>query len=125
MYEIATLVDVRISPYSKRFPHFSKQSLEELLPSQSVGYVYLGKELGGYRRGGYEAYMQSAEFSKGVEALEGIGGGDRAAFMCCERIPWKCHRRFIASELERRGWRVIHIIDKDRTWEPQHVARST
>ncbi|MFB3075534.1 MAG: DUF488 family protein [Candidatus Methylomirabilales bacterium] len=28
MYHIATLVDVRIHPYSKRFPHFSKQSLE-------------------------------------------------------------------------------------------------
>lgn len=124
MYGIATLVDVRISPYSKRFPHFSKQSLEELLPSQSVGYVYLGKELGGYRRGGYEAYMQSAEFSKGVESLEAVGGGNRAAFMCCERIPWKCHRRFIASELERRGWRVIHIIDKDRTWEPPRVQGS-
>jgi len=47
MYEIATLVDVRTTPYSKRFPHFSKQSLEELFPSQTVGYVYLGKELGG------------------------------------------------------------------------------
>ncbi len=103
---------------------FVKQSLEELLPFQSVGYVYLGKELGGYRRGGYEAYMQSAEFSKGVEALEAIGGGDRAAFMCCERIPWKCHRRFIASELERRGWRVIHIIDKDHTWQPGRVQGS-
>ncbi len=124
MYHIATLIDVRIHQYSKRFPHFSKQSLEELLPSQTVGYVYLGKELGGYRRGGYEAYMQSAEFSKGVEALEAIGGGDRAAFMCCERIPWKCHRRFIASELELRGWRVIHIIDKDHTWQPGGVQGS-
>ncbi|MFQ5803153.1 MAG: DUF488 family protein, partial [Candidatus Methylomirabilales bacterium] len=118
-YQVTTLVDVRIYPYSKRFPHFAKETLEDLLPSGTVGYVYLGKELGGYRRGGYGAYMQSAEFSKGLEALEAIGEGARAAFMCCERLPWKCHRRFIASELERRGWRVIHIIDKDHTWEPQ------
>ncbi|MFQ5989679.1 MAG: DUF488 family protein [Candidatus Methylomirabilales bacterium] len=122
MYEIATLVDVRISPYSKRFPHFSKQSLEELLPSQTVGYVYLGKELGGYRREGYEAYMQSAKFARGIEALEAVGQGAAAAFMCSERLPWKCHRRFIASALERRGWRVIHIIEKDRTWEPQSAS---
>ncbi len=95
-----------------------------MLPSENVRYVYLGKELGGYRRGGYEAYMQSAEFASGVYALEAVARQARTAFMCCERFPWRCHRRFVASELERRGWRVIHIIEKDRTWHPHTVQGS-
>lgn len=116
-HQVATLVDVRIYPYSKRYPHFSKDLLEEMLPSGSVRYLYLGRELGGYRRGGFEAYMRTAEFASGIDALEVIGQDAKAAFMCCERFPWKCHRRFIAAELEQQGWQVIHIIDKDRTWQ--------
>ncbi len=123
-YQIATLVDVRMYPYSKGFPHFSKHVLEEMLAVRGVRYVYLGKELGGYRRQGYEAYMQSAEFTRGVEVLEAVSRGTRAALMCSERLPWKCHRRFIASALEGRRWRVIHIIEKDRTWEPQGSVKS-
>ncbi len=122
-YQIATLVDVRIFPYSKRFPHFSKELLEETISASGLRYAYLGKDLGGYRRGGYEAYTRTPEFAKGVDALEVIGRDARTAFMCCERLPWKCHRRFIASELERRGWQVIHIIEEDRTWQPQRAFR--
>ncbi|MFQ5801602.1 MAG: DUF488 family protein [Candidatus Methylomirabilales bacterium] len=124
-YKIVTLVDVRIFPYSKRFQHFIRESLEENIPSAGLHYIYLGRELGGYRTGGYEVYMQTTDFTKGVEALEAIGREGRAAFMCCERLPWKCHRRFIGSELQRRGWQVIHIIDKDRIWQPQHSSRFT
>lgn len=116
-YHIETLVDVRIFPYSKRFPHFSKASLKEMISASGLSYVYLGKALGGYRRGGYEAYTRTPEFAKGVDALEAIGRNTRTAFMCCERLPWKCHRRFIASELERRGWSVVHILDQGRTWQ--------
>lgn len=117
-YQITALVDVRTFPYSGRFPHFSQKSLEEMIPSACLRYVYLGEELGGFRRGGYEAYTQTAVFAEGLDTLAAIGREGRAAFMCAERLPWKCHRRFIASELERRGWRVIHIIDNNRTWQP-------
>ena len=120
-YHVATLVDVRSFPYSKRFPHFAKEVLEETISMADLHYVHLGNDLGGYRRGGYEAYTRTPHFARGVDALQAIGGHERAAFMCCERLPWRCHRRFIASELERRGWRVIHIIEKDRTWQPQTV----
>lgn len=118
-HEIAVIVDVRIFPYSKRFPHFIKESLEENLPASGLNYRYLGKELGGYRRGGYEAYMGSPDFARGIKALEAIGREARTAFMCSERLPWRCHRRFIALDLLRRGWEVVHIIEKDRTWGPE------
>ena len=116
-YQIATRVDVRTYHYSKRFSHFSKESLEGIIHSAGLRSVYLGKELGGFRSGGYGAYMQSAEFAQGLNALIAIAREGRAAFMCSERLPWRCHRRFIASELEARGWRVTHIIDKDRIWQ--------
>jgi uncharacterized protein (DUF488 family) len=36
-----------------------------------------------------------------------------------------CHRRFIALELEKRGWQVSHIIDKERNWVPRkHSANN-
>ncbi|MFQ5846642.1 MAG: DUF488 family protein [Candidatus Methylomirabilales bacterium] len=122
-YEIAVLVDVRMFPHSKRFPHFSKKVLEENIPSRGLRYVYLGKELGGYRRGGYAAYMQTPQFARGLDILESIGREARAAFMCCERLPWRCHRRFIAADLERRGWRTVHIIEKDRIWQSSMADR--
>ena len=87
LLQIATLVDVRTYHYSKRFPHFSKESLEGIIHSAGLRYVYLGKELGGFRSGGYEAYMQSAEFSRGLNALIAIAREGRAAFMCSERLP--------------------------------------
>jgi uncharacterized protein (DUF488 family) len=40
------------------------------------------------------------------------------AFVCAERLPWKCHRRHIAQALAARGWDVRHIIEEDRLWHP-------
>ena len=124
-YGVTTLADVRMFPYSRRFPHFSKSSLEATMPLKSLRYVYLGKELGGFRRGGFGAYTQTAEFARGIEALEAAARDMRTAFMCCERLPSKCHRRFIASALERRGWSVIHIIEKDVTWPAHHPPHTS
>jgi uncharacterized protein (DUF488 family) len=64
--------------------------------------------------------MKRPDFARGVEALEAIGEEERTAFMCSERFPWKCHRRFIALELQHRGWEVVHIIERDRTWQPKN-----
>jgi len=51
--------------------------------------------------------------------MEQIGKESTTAFICAERFPWKCHRRFIASSLEEKGWQVMHIIEKDRIWRPK------
>ncbi len=47
-------VDIRSFPTS-RYPHFIKQPLQNLLESNGIQYEYLGKELGGFRKGGYLA----------------------------------------------------------------------
>jgi uncharacterized protein (DUF488 family) len=116
-YGIKTLVDVRSFPTS-RFEHFKKENLEHLVKENAINYVYLGKALGGYRKGGYESYMDTEAYKQGLEELEKVARKSPTAFMCAERLPWKCHRRFIGESLKTRGWRVVHIIDAGRVWEP-------
>ena len=68
-YDIKTLVDVRSFPKSK-MPVFTRENLESLLKKEGINYVFLGRELGGFRKGGYEAYTTTEDFKRGVEILE-------------------------------------------------------
>ncbi len=117
-YQIEAIVDVRRFPTS-RFEHFIKENLASLLDENGIAYLYLGEELGGYRSGGYEAYMKSEEFEAGLARLQGVAQDKSVAIMCSERLPWRCHRRHIGRALQRRGWQVHHIIDIDRVWIPK------
>ena len=67
-YNIKTLVDVRSFPKSK-MPVFTRENLENLLKREGMGYVFFGKELGGFRKGGYEAYTETEDFKKGIDEL--------------------------------------------------------
>jgi uncharacterized protein (DUF488 family) len=118
-YRVKTVVDVRSFPQS-RFEHFKRENLERILEGQGIGYLYLGKELGGFRKGGYLAYAKTVLYQEGISRLEKIGRQEITAFFCAERFPWRCHRRFIAASLEARGWKVEHILEKGRVWRPKH-----
>ena len=113
---IEMVIDVRSFPTSK-FAHFKRESMNLSLAEAGFGYYYLGKELGGYRKGGYEAYTQTLPYLVGIELLERMSSRCRSAFLCAERLPWRCHRRFIGRSLQERGWEVAHIIDEKRVWE--------
>lgn len=117
-YDIKTLVDVRSFPKSK-ISTFTRENLEHLLRREGINYIYLGKELGGFRKGGYEAYTQTEDFRSGIDKLEEIASRDNTVIICAEKFPWKCHRKWIARELYRRGWLVKHIIEKGRVWVPK------
>jgi uncharacterized protein (DUF488 family) len=117
-YHIETVVDVRSFPQS-RFEHFKKDNLARILQGEGFKYVYLGKELGGFRKGGYLSYTKTVPYQEGISHLEQIGKESITAFICAERLAWKCHRRFIASSLEEKGWLVEHIIEKGRVWRPK------
>lgn len=103
---------------SSRFEYFCEGKLAELLGEAGISYVAMGQELGGYRRGGYQTFTATTEFQEAVGKLEELALRRRATIICAERLPWRCHRRFIGFELESRGWRVIHIIDEKRDWQP-------
>jgi uncharacterized protein (DUF488 family) len=117
-FSINTIIDVRSFPKSK-CPHFNKDALSQLLSSNGLAYYFLGKELGGFQKGGYTAYIVTEDFSGGIDALEAIAGKGLSVIICAERLPWKCHRKWISGELQKRGWTVEHIIDKDKVWSPQ------
>lgn len=117
-YNIDALIDVRSFPRSK-IAIFSRANLEGLLKREGIGYYYLGKELGGFRKGGYTAYALTADFMLGIEKLEAIASNKLSVIVCAERFPWKCHRKWISRELHNRGWDVEHIIDKGKVWVPK------
>ena len=110
------VADVRRFPTS-RLEHFRREALAGGLAELGIAYLYLGKELGGYRKGGYQAFLAGEEFQQGINKLEETARERKAVILCAERFPWRCHRRFISRELEQRGWRVIHIIDEHQSWE--------
>lgn len=121
-YKIKKVIDVRHFPTSKLFPHFKKENLEKFLKENQIEYFHLEK-LGGYRKGGYENYTKTKDFKEGLKELIKIAKNKNCALICAERLPWKCHRAFIARELEKKKIEAIHIIEKDRIWCPKKEQR--
>jgi len=110
-HKIEALVDIRSFPTSK-IEHFKKEEMERWLPRHGIKYVWLGKELGGYRQGGYKAHMKTELFREGTKKLLEVARQKRVCIMCMEKNPKYCHRRFLTAYLERRGVEVIHILEK-------------
>jgi uncharacterized protein (DUF488 family) len=110
-HEIQVLADVRSFPTSK-IEHFKKEQMEKWLQEYGIEYVWLGKELGGYRKGGYKRHMRTKLFREGIKRLLEIAKDKRVCLMCMEVNPKYCHRRFISAHLERKGVKSVHIIAK-------------
>jgi uncharacterized protein (DUF488 family) len=118
--DVNAIADVRSSPYSRQFPHFSREALANELRIDGVAYVYLGKELGGrpsdrrlYCEGvaDYELMSKSEEFKKGVDRVLEGAGKYKIALMCSERDPLDCHRCLLVSRaLAKRNIVVRHIL---------------
>lgn len=113
-HRIQVLADIRHFPVSRRNPQFSQEPLREALGKAGLQYVHL-VDLGGYRDGGYEVYMATPAWQAGFAALAALVEEARAAVMCAETVPWRCHRRFVAQHAVGLGWRVTHILDAERT----------
>jgi uncharacterized protein (DUF488 family) len=114
---IEQVVDVRAFPTSK-CPDYKKEELEKSLPPLGIAYVWL-RELGGYRKGGYEQFTHKDEFREGLKKLEELAKQRSTVIMCLETYPSGCHRRFISRELVKRGWRVLHIVGKGKIVEEE------
>jgi uncharacterized protein (DUF488 family) len=106
---IELLVDVRRFPSSKKFPHFNKENLEIELKKMGIEYLWLGEKLGGFRKGGYEKWMESDEFREGFQILKEKASKFKTAIMCAESYFMRCHRRFILELIRKNGWQTNHI----------------
>ena len=115
-YGIGGIVDIRRFPGSRRFPHFDRASIEKESRRLNLFYCWLGDLLGGFRSGSYEFYKKEASYYRGLEKIEHLTNESLVVLVCAERLPWRCHRFKISQSLKQRGFDVIHIIDKDRTW---------
>ncbi len=120
-YSIKVVADVRRFPKSS-MPMFNREYLEGLLRENAIQYKYLGRELGGYRKGGYIKHTLTEEFRRGIDMLEKLAEEGPVVIICAEKFPWRCHRRWIARELQRRHWQVVHIIEKGKLWIPEHPS---
>jgi len=114
-HKIEVLVDVRSFPTSK-IEHFKQEEMKCWLPENGIEYIWLGKELGGYRKGGYKEHMQTELFKEGIKRLLKIARKKRTCLMCMEANPKYCHRRYISTFLENKeNAKVIHILKREQT----------
>ncbi len=120
---IDLIADVRRFPVSRRHPQFTRERLDPALRSCNIAYAWLGDTLGGFREGGYEEWMVSEDFERGLAELERLAGEHSVGFMCAEGLPWKCHRRFVADALVSRGHEVAHVLpDSELVWVQPPLA---
>jgi uncharacterized protein (DUF488 family) len=123
-HEINTLVDIRAFPMSRRLPQFNRDALEQSLPAAGIRYVWM-KTLGGYRKKtlgespnialrnnsfrNYADYMLTPEFEQAMAELIRLAEESRTAYMCAERVYFRCHRMLVSDWLVAHGHEVLHI----------------
>jgi uncharacterized protein (DUF488 family) len=130
-HQIQTLVDIRAFPMSRRLPQFKRESLEKSLPAAGIHYVWM-KALGGYRKKiseesphvalrntsfrNYADYTLTEEFERAIAELVALAESSRTAYMCAERVFFRCHRMLVSDWLAAHGHEVMHI---DGTGSPK------
>jgi uncharacterized protein (DUF488 family) len=123
-HQLQTLVDIRAFPMSRRLPQFNRDSLAQTLPAAGIRYVWM-KALGGYRKKvldesphialrnksfrNYADYMLTPEFEQAISELVALAENARTAYMCAERVYFRCHRMLVSDWLVAHGHEVLHI----------------
>ncbi|HTD59089.1 MAG TPA: DUF488 domain-containing protein [Gemmatimonadaceae bacterium] len=120
---IATLIDVRRFPGSRRHPQFGSDALAASLRSAGINYAHF-VDLGGRRDPapdsintswrldafrGYADYMETPQFHRAV--ISALWLQSPLVFMCAEALWWRCHRSLISDYLTAGGIEVRHIMD--------------
>jgi uncharacterized protein (DUF488 family) len=127
--EVASVVDVRIGPGSRKHPHFGKDRLGQWLPAAGIAYRW-EQRLGGFRKlppdspdtalrndsfRAYAAYMRTSGFIAALAEVLTEAAERRTAIMCSETVWWRCHRRLIADHaLLLDGAEPVHLMPAGR-----------
>jgi uncharacterized protein (DUF488 family) len=123
-HNIRTLVDIRAFPMSRRLPQFNRDSLEQTIPAAGIRYEWM-KALGGYRKAilddspnialrndsfrNYADYMLTPEFESAIAEVIQLSEAAPTAYMCAERVYFRCHRMLVSDWLVSHGHEVLHI----------------
>ena len=133
------VIDIRSLPRSKRYPCYNREALAATLHRNGIGYLWLGKRMGGLRKAaadsphtglaaefrGFAEHMATPAFREGIETLTQMARRQPSAIMCAERDPQHCHRSLIADHLAAHQWQVRHWLDTRRHFahRPHHALR--
>jgi uncharacterized protein (DUF488 family) len=123
-HSIGTLIDIRAFPMSRRLPHFNRESLAKTAREADIEYVWM-KELGGHRKKirddspnialrndsfrHYADYMLTPEFETAMKHLIELAEKKPTAYMCAERVYFRCHRMMVSDWLVAHGHEALHI----------------
>lgn len=107
------VVDVRSTPWSRRFPQYGKERLAKALAEAGIAYVHEGAALGG-KPGEAVSYDQLAarpEFRSALDRLVAAADTTSLCLMCAEKEPLDCHRTVLVSRrLAERGVAIEHLL---------------
>lgn len=143
---VSYIVDVRSSPRSYRFPHFSRPDLEASLAQAGIGYVYMGDKLGGksshdetkrrWKQGRVNPHLVS-DLSRSDIWLDGIQTlaslvmeraerGESGCLLCSEGDANSCHRLLVAFDVLNRlpELTVNHILPQTKRSEEIHFQKT-
>ena len=110
---VEALVDVRSTPYSRRFPQFGRERLTQSLSAAGILYRYEGAALGGKPKdgAGYDQLAARPEFNDALDRLVASAADTTLCLMCAEKEPLDCHRTVLVSRrLAERGMAVEHLL---------------
>lgn len=118
------IADVRFQPYSRRNPHFNRESFKAALSVHSIEYLFLGNELGGRAsdsacvsagRVDYRRLAMTDLFREGLRRINREASQNALALMCAEKDPLTCHRTIlVCRHLQDSGLSIQHILEDGR-----------
>lgn len=110
---VEVVVDVRSTPYSRRFPQFGRERLAQSLSAAGFLYRYEGAALGGKPKdgAGYDDLAARPDFKEALARLIAGSADATLCLMCAERDPLDCHRTVLVSRrLAERGVEIEHLL---------------
>jgi len=110
---VAVVIDVRSTPWSRRFPQFGRERLAQSLAAAGIGYRHEGEALGGKPDdgAGYDDLAARPAFGAALDRLVAAAGTQALCLMCAEKEPLDCHRTvLVARRLAERGVTVEHLL---------------
>ena len=59
--------------------------------------------------------MSTSEFHLAARELMRLAEARTTAYLCAERLYWRCHRMLLSDFVTVRGWQVLHILGPGQT----------